>query len=114
VLWSRKLFVVCTRNRRCPRISPRFYARFPRRFLSGKIIRTTLLLPSGNISHSAANTPVICIRCLLTALRNNVGFTRADPAKKASTLMHPRYRFLLGDLERQRPLVLQKTEVSWK
>ena len=50
---------------------------------------------------------------VLTALRNNVGFTRADPANKGSTLMQLRFRFFLGDEERQWALVLQKAEVSW-
>jgi hypothetical protein len=49
----------------------------------------------------------------LTALRNNVGFTRAEPAKETRTVMDFRFRFFLGDFERQGPLVLQKTQVSW-
>jgi hypothetical protein len=57
----------------------------------------------GGLGQPGEQVPIV-----LTALRNNVGFTRADPANKASTLMQLRFRFFLGDGERQWALVLQK------
>ena len=52
---NRKSFVVYTRNCRCPRIAPSFDAQSHAVFLSGKIIRTTLLFAS----RSAGDT--VCV-----------------------------------------------------
>ena len=75
---SHKSFVVLGWNYCCPRIAPRFCEQFHAVFLSGKIIRTTLLFASRSAGDTVCVYASVLIGCFNDAYNGGLEEQTAD------------------------------------
>src|SRR5258707_825988 len=75
---SRKSFVVRRRNCYCPRIAPSFWRAISPVFLSGKIIRTTLLFASRSAGDTVCVYASVLIGCFNDAYSGGLEEQTAD------------------------------------